>query len=96
MNIENEQQNNDVLVMFPASKNFVPPVTRPTPLTELIDEISGIEKSLERKKSTEVPDEIRTLSEVTHAFETRLKMLEDISDRIKFYVDDLDTELLKK
>ena len=84
----------NVIVTFPASKNFKPIEEIKNPLVKLKDEVLE-SKSFEERIALNVPDEVSGLREVSHSLEVRLNVLEEIHDRLKFYVDDLEAEILK-
>ena len=95
----NKDLNDDVLVMFPASKNF--PVegekAAPTPLNKLIEEFEEQIANKENKRpvmaipAKESIASIRGKSSCAIALEVRLKALEEIEQRLKFYLDDIGT-----
>ncbi len=98
---QNENQANDVLVMFPASKHF--PVESKvedrqeevTPLSKLIEEFEEQQVQAKEKKpvmaipSSEAISEIRGNRSCQMALEIRLKALEEIEQRLKFYLEDI-------
>lgn len=86
--------NDEVLVMFPASKNFAN-VESQNPVPNLKNELEKTLTFNERTK-LEVPSELDNLTQACHSLDVRLKVLEEVRDRLKFYLDDLETELLKK
>lgn len=93
----NNDQANDILVMFPAAKNF--PVENrdsvPSPLNKLIEEfeeqleIENTKKPVMAIPAKESIKEIRGKSSGTTALEIRLKALEEIEQRLKFYLEDI-------
>ncbi len=84
----------NVIVTFPASKNFKPIEEIKNPLIKLKDEVLE-SKSFEERIALQVPDEISGLREVSHSLEVRLNVLEEIQHRLKFYVDDIEAAVLK-
>ncbi len=88
-------ENDDVIVMFPASRNFEKVEQNQNPIPELKKEV---EKRLTFNERTrlELPREMSNLTQACHSLEVRLNVLEEVHDRLKFYLDDLETELSKK
>lgn len=98
----NTKSENDVLVMFPASKHF--PVEdrtakAPTPLNKLIEEFEeqvALEQEKEKRPVMNIPskegiESIKTRRSCNTAIEIRLAALEEIEQRLKFYLDDIGT-----
>lgn len=84
----------NVIVTFPASKNFKPVEEIKNPLVKLKEEIKE-SKSFNERIALNLPNEVNNLTEVSHSLEVRLNVLEEIEARLKFYVDDLEAEVLK-
>lgn len=88
---------NDVLVMFPASKNFKELETLNNPLNNLFEETKTYVDVIEKRR--DVPnlnlEEHMSLAQITNALEVRLNILCEAKDRLKFYLDDLELELSK-
>ena len=91
---QNEMNNNDVIVTFPASKNFRPVEEMKNPTPRLIEEVEKT-KSFEDQISLELPTELGNLQQACHSLEVRLNVLEEVKDRLKFYLDDLESEVFK-
>lgn len=103
----NSTSNNDVLVMFPASKHF--PIgddvkqeqaskKEVRPLSELIDEFEAeVAKAQVAKRpvmaipSKESIKAIKSTRSCQTAMEIRLAALEEIEKRLKFYLEDMGT-----
>lgn len=102
----NSTPNNDVLVMFPASKHF--PIGNDVkkeqerkevrPLSELINEFEAEVAKVEKEKrpvmaipSKESIKAIRSTRSCQTAMEIRLAALEEIEMRLKFYLEDMGT-----
>ncbi|MAE58885.1 MAG: hypothetical protein CME69_08395 [Halobacteriovorax sp.] len=85
---------NNVIVTFPASKNFKPVEEIKNPLVKLKEEVKE-SKSFNERIALNLPNEVNNLTEVSHSLEVRLNVLEEIEARLKFYVDDLEAEVLK-
>lgn len=98
MSTTNDFTENDVLVLFPASKNFKEPVVFNNPIHDLFEETQGFVDVIEKRKNAGLleTEELLTLAQITHALEVRLNMLEEAKDRLKFYLDDLELEFSKK
>ncbi|MEE3079086.1 MAG: hypothetical protein VX341_07115 [Bdellovibrionota bacterium] len=84
----------NVIVTFPASKNFKPVEEIKNPLVKLKEEVKE-SKSFNERIALNLPNEVNNLTEVSHSLEVRLNVLEEIEARLKFYVDDLEAEVLK-
>lgn len=86
--------HDDVVVMFPGMKTLrtVEEVKNPTKYVE-----EDFKKSLDIKGrlDTSSTQSIQTLSDVTDSLEVRLNVLNEINDRLKFYLDDLELNLKK-
>ncbi|MFG1499077.1 hypothetical protein ABMA70_02635 [Halobacteriovorax sp. XZX-3] len=99
----NPQSENDVLVMFPAAKNFPVEEERtakaPTPLNKLIEEFEeqvALQKEQEKRPVMNIPskegiESIKTRRSCNTAIEIRLAALEEIEQRLKFYLEDIGT-----
>lgn len=96
MSIEEDRPLGEILVMFPASKNFVPDSCAPDPVIQLKSEISKENNFFERKLKIEVPNDNLSMRQITQGLEMRILMLDDICDRFNFYLDDLEMQLTKK
>lgn len=91
---------NDVLVLFPASKNFEKLETLNNPIKNLFDEAPAYVDVIEKRRvvphfNFDFEDQL-TLAHITSALEVRLNLLCETKDRLKFYLDDLELELSKK
>jgi predicted nuclease with TOPRIM domain len=93
-----QTDHDDVVVMFPASKNFPRVEDLQNPIPEMKREIQHefSRKTFNEKTKLELPSEMNSLTQACHSLEVRLNVLEEVSDRLKFYLDDLETELSKK
>lgn len=91
---QTNKNDNDVIVTFPASKNFkkVEEINNPTPM--LIEEVEKA-KSFNDQISLELPSQLENLNQACQSLEVRLNVLEEVKERLKFYLDDLESELLK-
>ncbi|AYF44371.1 MULTISPECIES: hypothetical protein [Halobacteriovorax] len=103
----NSTPNNDVLVMFPASKHF--PIgddvkqeqsasKEVKPLSELVNEFEAEVAKVkeERRPVMAIPSKesikaIRSTRSCQTAMEIRLAALEEIEKRLKFYLEDMGT-----
>jgi len=94
---KNKVQNghDDVVVMFPASKNFEKVESIQNPIPDLNREVKKNLTFNERTK-LELPSEMSSLTQACHSLEVRLNVLQEVHDRLKFYLDDLENELSKK
>ena len=89
-----KENDNDVVVTFPASKNFkkIDELKNPTP--RLVEEVEKA-RSFKDQIGLELPSDLENLSQACHSLEVRLNVLEEVKERLKFYLDDLENEIFK-
>jgi len=89
-----QTDHDDVVVMFPASKNFEKIETIQSPIPQMKEEVNT-RLTFNEKTKLELPREMSNLNQACHSLEVRLNVLQEVHDRLKFYLDDLETELSK-
>ena len=92
---ESNFEKDDVVVAFPASKNYRAIDDLKNPLESLKDDIEKA-KTFQEKINLELPNELSNLEQACHSLDVRLRVLDEVKDRLKFFMDDLENELLRK
>lgn len=96
MSTPKDLQENDILILFPQSKTYQEHPPGPNAVFELMDDANTFVDHLEKRKSISVVEQELSLAQITQALEVRLHMLDEARERLKFYLDDIELEFLKK